>query len=155
MPEGAVRRMYEVDEIRTDERFLEIFSLLAHWPPSEGKEVALTALALRSPHTLVAWDEGYSMVGVATYRTNFLRGEQGYPIKRINMGVEEPCQGVGTALVRKIAELTGFQGQWTKSRPEAWGWCEALGMRDDSLLDDGRKIFVWGSDKVREWYNDL
>lgn len=152
--------MVDIDRLTQHSDFLTAFYQVALWEPSDGKEVALKALAMPAPYKLSAWDEEFNLVGVCSYRMTDEYEE--FPIKRINMGVRYPGQGIGKAFVRDIAKRTNCAGQWTKSVESAWGWCEALGMKWNGEItydirslkkDSGRRIYQWDGEDVRKFYD--
>jgi hypothetical protein len=113
--------------------------------PMSGRAVALAALRGSPTAQMVVAYQDDDVVGAASWRVT----EDG--VKRINTGVLYRQQGIGTALVKFIARQHLGLPMWTKSHPQSWGFCEALGMTPDEVLETGHRIYRWTAEEVEEF----
>ncbi len=62
-------------------------------------------------------------------------------IKRINTEAFVVRAGVGTSMVTHLREMFPSAAHWCLSKPDAWSWCESLGMTRVEVYDDHRALY--------------
>ena len=121
---------------------------VAKWEWGPGREIAMGALFHDTVQHVTAWSAG-EMVGVASYRIvdDF--------IKRINTGVRHPRSGIASALIREMIARNPGKPMYTKSIPDAWGFCEAIGMKHVMDFDDARnrRLYLWSAKECAAFLN--
>ena len=99
-----------------------------------GRAVALSALnGSPTSELAIAYRDG-QVVGAANWRIT----DEG--VKRINTGVLKRKSGIGSSLIRFIIASNRNMPMWTKSHPQSWGFCAALGMTPGEVLENGSRI---------------
>ena len=113
---------------------------IAGWEHGPGREKAIAALFHDTAHLLVCRRET-EVIGVASFRIvdDF--------IKRINTGVKYPRMGTGSVLVAEMILWYPQRPMFTKSIPDAWGFCEAIGMKHAMDFGDklNRRLYLWSA----------
>jgi len=121
-------------------------ALVAKWEFHAGREKAIGALFHDTAKRLLLYRDK-ELVGVASYRIvdDF--------IKRINTGVKYPRQGIASALIAQMIYDNPGKAMFAKSIPDAWGFCEALGMRHVMDFDDklNRRMYLWSAKECGDW----
>lgn len=132
----------QIDGVSREEFVCEV----SRWEYGPGREKATAAFFHDTAIKLLAFN-GHELVGVASYRIvdDF--------IKRINMGVKYPKTGIGSALVARMIVANPGKPMFSKSIPEAWGFCAALGMR--YVMDFGdkrnRRMYLWSAAEAADF----
>jgi hypothetical protein len=58
-------------------------------------------------------------------------------------------RGIGNLLVKAICQARPDNPMWSKALPQAWVWCDSLGMHCVETLPDGRRVYEWSAEEVR------
>lgn len=107
-----------------------------------GRDLALQALDPREGGKIAVAFRSGRPVGATSWRVT----DEG--VKRINTGALLRKHGVGSALVRFVILANPGLPMWCKSRPEAWGFCQSLGMHPGEMLENGNRIFRWTAEEA-------